>query len=50
MNDTELVKAAKIRLSPTEEQHQQLVETMQAMKQALNFASKVDYEHNLLSS
>ncbi|KDE50157.1 MULTISPECIES: hypothetical protein [Geobacillus] len=46
----ELVVTAKIRLLPTEAQHQQLVETMQAMKQALNFASKVAYEHHLLSS
>ncbi|ACJ34950.1 Pedicted protein [Anoxybacillus flavithermus WK1] len=40
----ELVVTAKIRLLPTETQHLQLVETMQAMKQALNFASKVAYE------
>lgn len=46
----ELVVTAKIRLLPTEEQHQQLVETMQAMKQALNFVSKVAYKHDLLSS
>lgn len=41
VNDMELVVTANIRLLPTEEQHQQLVETMQAMKQALNFVSKV---------
>ncbi|AST06822.1 transposase [Anoxybacillus flavithermus] len=50
MKRMELVVTAKIRLLPTETQHLQLVETMQAMKQALNFASKVAYEQHLLSS
>lgn len=50
MKHMELVVTAKVRLLPTEVQHLQLVETMQAMKQALNFASKVAYENHLLSS
>lgn len=45
----EIVVTAKIKLLPSEVQHEKLVETMSAIKKGLNFASQVAYEHDLLS-
>lgn len=45
----EVVVTAKMKLLPSEVQHQQLVETMSAIQRGLNFASQVAYEHDLLS-
>src|SRR5690242_19377449 len=46
----EIIVTAKIKLLPTQQQKQDLIATVQAIKQALNHASKVAYENNLLST
>ncbi|MGL4452310.1 MAG: RNA-guided endonuclease TnpB family protein [Sarcina sp.] len=46
----ELVVTAKIKILPTIEQKQQLIETMNSIRNGLNFASNIAYENNKLSS
>ena len=46
----ELVVTAKIKILPTIEQKAQLIETMSVTRDGLNFASKVAYDNNKLSS
>lgn len=46
----ELVVTAKAKLLPTEEQKLQLVETVSAIKEALNYTSKVAYENGRMSA
>ncbi len=45
-----MIITAKIRLFPNEEQKQELIQTLEAVKYGLNFASKIAYENNLLSN
>lgn len=46
----ELIITAKIKLIPNQQQKQELLQTVQAIKQALNYTSKVAYNNNLLST
>ena len=46
----ECVISAKIKLLPTVEQKEQLIATVHAIKQGLNFTSKVAYEQGMLSN
>ncbi|MCT4604775.1 MAG: transposase [Marinisporobacter sp.] len=46
----ELILTAKIKLLPNEEQKKQLIDTIKAIKLALNYTSKIAYYNNLVSS